>query len=81
MKKLVAMLLVAEMLVAYFVLAPTCLLRHEQVRALGAWQDRRTPQTRAELDKQNRITELYSLGFSVVVFGMMAGPTLFGARL
>jgi hypothetical protein len=69
------------LLVAYFVLAPTCILRQEQVRAFGAWHDSPTPETRAELDRQSRITQLYSLGFSVVVFGVMAGATLFAARI
>jgi hypothetical protein len=81
MKKLVAILLVAELLVAYFVLAPTCILRHEQVRAFGAWHDNPTADTRAELDRQIRITELYSLGFSAVAFGVMAGATLFTVRV
>jgi hypothetical protein len=81
MKKLVAILLVAELLVAYFVLAPTCILRHDQVRAFAAWHDNPTPETKAEWDRQKRITELQSLGFSVVVFGVMAGATLFAARV
>ena len=81
MKKLVAILLLAELLIAYFVLAPACILRQEQVRAFGAWHDSPTPATRAELDRQSRITELYNLGVSVVVFSVMAGATLFAARL
>ena len=77
----VAILLVAELLIAYFVLAPICILRHEQVRAYGAWRDNPTSETRAELDRQKRITELYRLGFSAVVFGVMAGATLLAARI
>ena len=81
MKKLIAILLMSELLIAYFVLAPTCILRNQHVQAFRAWHDSPTPDTRAELDRQNRITELFSLGFSVVVFGVMAGATLFAARL
>jgi hypothetical protein len=80
MKKLVTVVLVAELLIAYFVLAPTCIRRHDQVRAFGDWHGNPTPETRAELDRQKRITELYGLGFSAVVFGVMAGATLFAAR-
>ena len=79
-KTFVAILLVAELLFAYFVLAPTCILRREQVRAYAAWQDHPTVETRAELDRQHRITQLYFLGFSAVVFAVMAGPTLLLAR-
>ena len=81
MKKLIALLLVAELLIAYFVLAPTCILRRDQVRAFAAWHDNPTLETRAEIDRQKRITELQSLGFSAVVFGVMAGATLFAARM
>ena len=80
MTKPVAILLVAEMLVAYFVLSPTCILRRGQVQAFAAWHDHPTPETRAELDRQSRITELYSAAFAVLAFTVMAGPTLFYAR-
>jgi hypothetical protein len=80
-KKFVAILLVAELFIAYFVLAPTCILRHDQVQAFAAWHDNPTSETRAEWDRQKRITELQSLGFSAVVFGVIAGATLFAARI
>ena len=81
MKKLVAILLVAELLIAYFVLAPVCIRRHDQLRAFRAWHDNPTSGTRAEWDRQERITELYSVGFSTALFGVMACATLFGARI
>jgi hypothetical protein len=81
MKKLLVILLIAELLIAYFVLAPTCILRHDQVRAFRAWHDNPTPETRAELERQHWITELDSIGFSAVVFGVMAAATLFAARI
>ncbi|MBA4146674.1 MAG: hypothetical protein H0X66_01065 [Verrucomicrobia bacterium] len=80
MKKLIAILLIAELLIAYFVLAPACILRRDHVRAFSAWRDNPTPATSAELARQKRITQLHSLGFSAVVFGAVAGATLFGAR-
>ena len=76
MKKLITMVLTAELFIAYFVFAPTCILRHDQVRAFAVWHDNPTPETRAELERQKRITELQSLGFSAVVFGVMGGATL-----
>jgi hypothetical protein len=76
MKKLITILLIGELFIAYFVLAPTCILRRAQVRAFAAWHDNPTPETRAELERQKRITELQSLGFSGVVFGVMGGATL-----
>ena len=79
MKRLI-ILLVAELFIAYFVLAPACILRRDHVRAFAAWRDNPTPTTQAELDQQKRITLLLSLGFSTVVFGAMAGITLFSAR-
>ena len=75
-KSSIAILLVVELLLAYFVLAPTCILRREQVRAYATWRDHPTEETRAVLDREYRITRLYSLGFSVIVFAAMAGLTL-----
>jgi hypothetical protein len=80
-KKFIAILLVAELFIAYFVLAPTCILRHDQVRAFAAWHDNPTPETKAEWDRQKRITELQSLEFSGFVFFVMAGGTLLAAHL
>lgn len=81
MKRFVIILLVVELFIAYFVLAPACILRRDHVRAFAAWRDTPTPSTQAELDKQKRITTFYSLGFSAVAFGVMAGFTLLGVRI
>ena len=81
MKRLIIILLVAELFIAYFVLAPACILRRDHVRAFAAWRDNPTPTTQAELDREKRITTLHSLGFSAVAFGVMAGVTLLGARI
>jgi hypothetical protein len=76
MKRVITALLIVELLIAYFVLTPTCILRRDQVRAFAAWRENPTPATKAELDRQKRITTLHSLGFSAVVFGVMKGATL-----
>jgi hypothetical protein len=81
MKKLISILLMAELLVAFFVLAPVCILRREHVRAFVAWRENPTDKTKAELDRQKWITTLNSLGFSAVAFGVMAGATLLGVRI
>jgi len=75
-KKYLVVALIAELLIAYFVLAPICILRQEQVRAFAAWHNNPTNETRAERDRQAIISEAYRLGFSFVVFSMMVGPTL-----
>ena len=81
MKLFIIILLAAELFIAYFVLAPTCILRRDHVRAFAAWHDNPTPTTQAELDRQKRITTLFSVGFCAVAFGIMAGVTLLGARI
>ncbi len=79
MMRVVTALLILELLIAYFILAPTCILRRDHVRAFAAWYDNPTLATKAELERQKRITTLHSLGFSAVVFGVMAGATLLAA--
>ena len=81
MKRLIIILLVAELFIAYFVLAPACILRRDHVRAFAAWRDNPTPTTQGELNRQKRITTLHSLGFTAMAFGVMAGATLLGARI
>lgn len=81
MKRRIIILLIAELFIAYFVLAPACILRRDHVRAFAAWRDNPTPTTQTELERQKRITTFYSLGFSAVAFGVMAGATLFGVRI
>ena len=76
MKRVVTALLIIELLIAYFILTPTCILRGDHVRAFAAWHENPMPATKAELDRQKRITRLHSFGFSAVMFGIMAGVTL-----
>jgi len=80
MKTLIAIMLVAELLVAVFIFAPFCVLRDQQLRAFRAWHDTPTPETRAELEKQSRITELYRFGVPAIAFCVMGSATLLVAR-
>jgi hypothetical protein len=79
LRKLITILLILELLVAYFVVAPS-VHRREHTRAFVAWHDNPTLETRAELDRQSRINQFYSVGFSGVVFLIMAVTTLFAAH-
>jgi hypothetical protein len=58
MKKLIIVLLVAELVIAYLTAGGGCILRQAEVRAFAAWHEHPTPETRAEFDKQKRISEL-----------------------
>ena len=86
MKKLIAIILLAELLMKYFVSASSFVRRQflvrRQAHVLGFmdWLDNQTPQTRAELDRRNQISDLYRGRFSAAAFCVMAGATLFGAR-
>lgn len=80
MKPLLIPILIAELFIAYFFLAPTCIHRPETARSFAAWQQNPTPETRVEYDKQRRITNLESLGFSAICFTLMAGITIFAFR-
>ena len=81
MKKLIIILLIVELVVAYLAAGAGCILRQAEVRAFAAWHDNPTPETRAEFDRQKRISELESLGLSGVLFSGMAGATLFVVRI
>ncbi len=79
--RLIFLLLAVELFIAHFVLAQACILRRKHVRAFAAWRDSPTPTTQAELDRQKQITTFYNLGFSLVIFGVMAGATLLAVRI
>ena len=79
MKKLIPILIV-EFLLAYFIFSIGFFDRLEHQRAFIAWHKNPTSQTRAELDRQGRITGLYNLGLSGVAFGVMAAGTVLITR-
>lgn len=78
-KRLIALLGV-ELIVAAFIVATVCIRRHDEVRAYAAWHERPTAETRAALDRERRITAWHQAGLALVMFGVMAGPTLIFAR-
>src|SRR5579863_6752026 len=73
MKKFVIFLLVMEIAAAFLVGSSGCFLRHDAVRAFAAWHDHPSPETKAELDRQKRITQFENLGLSGALFCGMAG--------
>jgi hypothetical protein len=75
MKKLVIFLLLAELFTAYFVISPTC-CRRDHLHAFLAWRKNPTPENNREWVRQKRISDLQNVGFSTVIFGVMAGVTL-----
>jgi hypothetical protein len=52
-----------------------------EVPAIAAFLHHPTPETQSEFDRQERISELDGLGFSVILFCWMAGATLFVAYI
>ncbi len=82
MKPILAGLLVVELLVAYclggsflWVVRP-----HQERVAFAVWLQKRTPEARAEFERQQRLDMWCALGFSAIAFGAMAVPTLLVAR-
>jgi hypothetical protein len=80
MKPFLMVLLLVELLIAYFLLGPECAYRKQQRVAFAVWVQKRTPEARAELERQRRISQWYSVGASAVVFGVMAVPTVLLSR-
>jgi len=76
MKTFIVSILILELLLAYFIFAPTCILRREYQDAFSAYIHNPTPETRAEMNRQGRISGLFGLGFVAVIFCLMAAPTL-----
>jgi hypothetical protein len=80
MKKVVALLLIGELFIAFFFLTPSCVLRGEDIRAIAAWHENPTPETKAELDRQTIITHLCRASLPLIAFCIMASATLMAAR-
>jgi hypothetical protein len=80
MKPFLVVLLCFELLIAYFLLAPECVYRTQQRVAFAVWLHKRTPEARAEFERQCRISEWYRVGASALAFGLMAVPTVLVSR-
>lgn len=78
MRRLLLILLSAELLIAILLGQGGFLRRHDFDRAFFAWHQSPTPDNRMELDRQRRLNEWYRWGFSAVAFGGMAMVTLLG---
>lgn len=81
MKFVIAVLLIAELLFSYFVLARFLIpVREEHVIAFSAWHNNQSEENFAELERQTRITEWHRLRWATLAFGIMALATFVGAR-
>lgn len=80
MKPFLIVLLLVELLIAYFLVAPGCVYRTQQRVAFAVWLQQRTPEARAEFERQCRISEWYRVGASAVAFGVLAVPTVLVSR-
>lgn len=79
MRFVLTVVVIIELYIAYILLYPACNLRGDMLRAFHAWTETPTQETRAELDRQRRITQIKNLGFCTVFFMVMAGPTALAA--
>ncbi len=79
MKPFLIVLLLVELLIAYFLLAPEFDREQERV-AFAVWLQKRTPEARAEFERQKRISDWYRVGASTLAFGVMAVPTVLSSR-
>ncbi len=68
--------LVVELLVASGISVASRILRHDQGRAFLAWHNNPNAVTRAELDRQHRITFAHRVGLGGVLWAGMAGVTI-----
>jgi len=68
--------LAVELAIASTISAGSCILRRDKVLAFRAWRKNPTPQTQAELERQQRITFLDHITFATVLFGGMAVITI-----
>jgi hypothetical protein len=80
MKYGLTLVLIAELIIAFTLLSPTCILRLDLIHAVSAYSNDPTPENKIEMNKQGQITQLYSMAFSFIVFGFLAGPTLLIAK-
>jgi hypothetical protein len=66
-----------ELIVASGISAVSCILRHDEVKAFGTWHDNPTAATKAELDRQRKVTNWHHVAFAGVLFSAMAVVTIY----
>jgi hypothetical protein len=76
MKARLAIWLSVELVLASGLSTDSCLLRRAEVRAYGAWMDNPTTETKAELDRQRRITAWEHVFFGGMLWAAMATVTV-----
>lgn len=82
MKKFLAILLLVELVLSVTLGQMGTLRRHEMDRAWLEWHQSPTIETREGFEWQSRLVQVQRLGFSAVVFVVVAGATIlvFGLR-
>jgi hypothetical protein len=76
MKTRLILWLSIELIVASGISAASCILRHDEAKAFGAWYDKPSIETKSELDRQRRITRWHQVAFAGVLFSGMAVLTV-----
>jgi hypothetical protein len=79
-RKVLAILLSAEIVAALLLGQCVHVHRRDQSRAVVAWLQNPTPETQLEVDRQRRITESQRIAFSAAVFGGLAAVTILVVR-
>lgn len=76
MKTRFAIWLGLELLLAAAISSCTYIERREETRAVVAWLQNPSPETKAERERQRRITTRDHVWFAAILFGGMAGVTV-----
>lgn len=76
MKTRLAVYLGIELVLAVLIGGGVCLLHRDEVNAHRAWRDTPTVETKAEVERQRDITRSQQLKLMVVLFVIMALPTV-----
>jgi len=76
-RKSLVILLIVELVLAVALGQAGTIHRREFDRAWWEWRQHPTNETREAFERQRRINEVWRLGFSGVVFSVLAGATIF----
>jgi hypothetical protein len=76
MKTRLILWLSIELIVVSGISAVSCILRHDEVKAFNTWHDKPSIETKAELDRQRRITRWHHVALAGVLFSGMAVVTV-----
>jgi hypothetical protein len=76
MRKRLVICLLVDLVLAIGVASVGHIDRRDEVRAFVAWRRAGTAESRAEFERQRRITTLQQVGFASVCFGALAAVTV-----